>query len=99
MSFISERRDEKALSKERKWTKDYAMAEASGLEGPAMAHYKYLAMQSEDEALREHNELAKKDNKIRLPVFIIAMTMIAAGFLLQVPGTWLGGIGVLNIRP
>lgn len=96
VNFIAQRREERLLSKGHKHIKDHAIAEASGVDGEQLAHYKYLALQAQEDLLKENNEIVKKDNKIRLPVFVTGMGLIAVGFLLQAIGSWPGGMPLLR---
>ena len=97
VAFKAQRREEEVEARGDRELKNLAFAESNVRDERMAAHLKMVASRAKDKLREEGIAIRRQGHQIRLPVFVFAMLLIACGFLLQVAGSWPGGIPVLGV--
>lgn len=99
VAYLSQRREEEIEARGTRELKNLAFQQQNVRDERMGAHLQMVAERTQDRIRREGVEARQGGHRIRLPVFALAMVLIAGGFLLQVAGSWPGGIPALGISP
>jgi hypothetical protein len=99
VAWRAQRREELVDEQGVRQLKTLAFAQSHVRDERMAAHYRMVAERTQDRIREEESEIRRKGHTIRLPVFVVALVLIAGGFLLQIAGTWPGGIPALGIAP
>ena len=97
VGFRAQRREEEAESRGDRELKNLAFAQQNVRNEHMAAHLKMVASRAKDRQREEGIAIRQRGHQIRLPVFAVAMLLIAFGFLMQVAGSWPGGLPVLGV--
>ncbi len=97
VGFRAQRREEEVESRGDRELKNLAFAQQSVRDEHMAAHLRMVASRAKDRLRDESIAIRQRGHQVRLPVFVFAMFLIASGFLLQVAGSWPGGIPVLGV--
>lgn len=79
--------------------KNLAFAQQAVRDERMAAHMRIVEERARDRIRNEGVEIRRSGIRVRLPVFATAMVLIAAGFLLQILGSWPGGVAALGVTP
>ncbi len=97
VGYRAQRREELVDEQGVRQLKTLAFAEANVRDERMAAHYRMVAERAQDRIREQGSEIRRQGHMIRMPVFVVALLLIAGGFLLQVAGSWPGGIPALGI--
>lgn len=92
VGHLAQRREEEVAARGVREMKHLEFAQQSVRDERMAAHYRMVAARTEDRIRNEGTEIRQQGHRVRLPVFVLAMFLIAAGFLLQMLGSWPGGL-------
>lgn len=99
VAYRAQRPDEFVDEQGVRQLKTLAFAHSHVRDEQMAAHYRKVAERTQDRIREQGSEIGRQGLMIQLPVFVVALLLIAAGFLLQIAGTWPGGIPALGIAP
>ena len=99
VAYLAQRREEEIEERGVRELKNLAFQRQSVRDERMGAHLQMVAERAQDRIRREGAEARQGGHRIRLPVFALAMVLIAGGFLLQVVGSWPGGLPAFGIGP
>lgn len=99
VAYLAQRREDEIEERGVRELKNLAFQRQNVRDERMGAHLQMVAERTQDRIRREGSEARQGGHRIRLPVFAVAMLLIAGGFMLQVGGSWPGGIPALGIRP
>ena len=97
VAHMAQRREEEIESRGDRELKNLAFAESNVRDERMAAHYRTVTARARDRIREQSIEVRQRGHSVRLPVFVAAMMLIAAGFLLQILGSWPGGVAALGI--
>lgn len=97
VGYLAQRREDDIAARGVREMKHLKFAQQSVRDERLAAHYRMVAARTEDRIRNEGNEVRQQGHRVRLPVFVFAMILIAGGFLLQMLGSWPGGVPGLGI--
>jgi hypothetical protein len=60
-------------------------------------HYRMVSKRAQDSIRAQGRNIRRQGYMIRMPVFMTALVLIAAGFLIQIARSWPGGIPALGV--
>jgi hypothetical protein len=98
-AYRAQLREEDAGQRGVRELKQLAFAQQAVRDERLAAHMRMVEERARDRIRHEGVEIRRSGQQVRLPVFALAMVLIAAGFLLQILGSWPGGIAALGIAP
>lgn len=99
VGHLAQRREEEIAARGVREMKQIEFAQQSVRDERMAAHYRMVAARTEDRIRSQGNEIRQQGHRVRLPVFVLAMGLIAGGFLLQMLGSWPGGVATLGVLP
>jgi hypothetical protein len=99
VAYRAQRREEMVDEQGVRQLKTLAFAQANVRDERMAAHYRMVAERAQDRIREQGSEIRRQGHIIRMPVFVVALLLIAGGFLLQVAGSWPGGSPALGITP
>jgi hypothetical protein len=99
VGHIAQRREDEIAARGVRDMKNLDFAQQAVRNEQMAAHYRMVAARTQERIRNEGNEVRQQGHRVRLPVFATAMVLIAGGFLLQVLGSWPGGIATLGVVP
>ncbi len=97
VGHLAQRREEEIAARGVREMKQIEFAQQSVRDERMAAHYRMVAARTEDRIRSQENEIRQQGHRVRLPVFVLAMVLIAGGFLLQMLGSWPGGVATLGV--
>lgn len=97
VGYSAQRREDEIAARGVRELSNLGFAQQSVRDERMAAHLKMVAARTEDRIRNEGSQVRQQGQRVRMPVFATAMLMIAGGFLLQILGSWPGGIGALGI--
>lgn len=97
VGYSAQRREDEIAARGVRELSNLGFAQQSVRDERMAAHLKMVAARAEDRIRNESSQVRLQGQRVRMPVFATAMLMIAGGFLLQILGSWPGGIGALGI--
>jgi hypothetical protein len=99
VGYLATRREDAVTARGVQQMKTLQFARQHVRDERMAAHYRTVAQLTEDRIRAEGTQIREEGHRVRLSVFAVAMVLIAGGFLMQVAGSWPGGIPALGIRP
>ncbi len=99
VGHIAQRREDEIAARGVREMKNLDFAQQSVRNEQMAAHYRMVAARTQDRIRNEGVEIRQQGHRVRLPVFATAMVLIAGGFLLQILGSWPGGMAAFGVMP
>lgn len=99
VAYRAQRREEAIAATGDRELKNLAFARQSVRDDRMAAHLDMVASRAHDRIRQQGNEVRQRGHQVRLPVFVTALVLIAGGFVLQIAGSWPGGLPVLGVVP
>lgn len=99
VAYRAQRREEAIAATGDRELKNLAFARQSVRDDRMAAHLGMVASRAHDRIRQQGNEVRQRGHQVRLPVFVTALVLIAGGFVLQIAGSWPGGLPVLGVVP
>lgn len=97
VGYRAQRREDEIAARGVRELSNLGFAQQSVRDERMAAHLKMVAARAEDRIRNESNQVRLQGYRVRMPVFTTAMLMIAGGFLLQILGSWPGGVPGIGI--
>lgn len=97
VAYRAQRREEMVGEQGVRQLKTLAFAQSHVQDERMAAHYRVVAERAQDRIREQGREIRREGHMIRMPVFVLALLLIAGGFLLQIAGSWPGGIPALGV--
>ena len=97
VGYGAQRREDEIAARGVREMNNLSFAQQSVRDERMAAHLKMVAARTQERIRNESSEIRQQGYRVRMPVFATALLLIAGGFLLQILGSWPGGIAVLGI--
>lgn len=97
VGYRAQQREEQAGDHAVRQLKSLAFAQQATRDERMAEHYRMVIDQAKDRARSTASEIRRQGHQIRLPVFLLALALIVVGSLLQILGSWPGGIPAIGV--
>src|SRR5262245_45918378 len=98
-AFIAQRREEELVASGDRELKTLAFAQSHVRDERMAAHYQHVTSRAQDRIREQAGEIRRAGHRVRVPVFVAALMLVAAGFVLQILGSWPGGVPAWGLLP